>query len=388
MEATDQGGGRDAAGAGVVISPFTPARHAAATALWEQSAGIGMSDADTEANITAYLLRNPGMSFVAENADGVAGAVLCGHDGRRGYLHHLVVRPDCRRLGVGRALVAAGLSALRAAGIVKCHLFVKADNMPGRAFWEAIGWHYRSDLGIMSIHLPRPDTATAAPAVEGEGRVVDLTHPLTPQMPLYPDTPPPRFDALNTFSADGFREQAFTMSSHTGTHVDAPSHMIAGGRTLDRFPADRFVGRGCVVKIGAGPGERIGIDRLAPRQEAIAACDFVLLSTGWGRHWNQDRYIRDYPVLSEAAARWLNRFALKGVGFDTLSPDPVDSTDFPVHRCFLEQDRIIVENLANLESLPEQGFLFSCLPLKTPQADGSPVRAVAVLDRRNPTGAS
>lgn len=119
-------------------------------ALWQASEGVGLSSADSRDNIAAYLQRNPGMSFVAIADGRVVGAVLAGHDGRRGYIHHLAVDQRFRRQGLGRQLVTRCLSALRWAGIEKCHLFIVNDNAGGTAFWESLGWQRRADIGIMS----------------------------------------------------------------------------------------------------------------------------------------------------------------------------------------------------------------------------------------------
>ena len=114
------------------LHPFTPRDRAAAIALW----------------------RNPGLSFVAR-ADGVlVGAVLCGHDGRRGYLHHLAVAPAHRRLGIGRRLVARCLSALARQDIPKCNIFVYGHNACGRAFWRRAGWKPRPDLELLQRFTP------------------------------------------------------------------------------------------------------------------------------------------------------------------------------------------------------------------------------------------
>ena len=132
------------------IRPFSMSEYDEVLALWRQSEGIGLSQADEPEAIAAYLARNPGMSFVAW-ADGVVvGAVLCGHDGRRGYLHHLAVHPEYRRQGIGRALVNRCLDALREIGLDKCHLFIFPHNKSGIAFWQAEGWQYRSDIAVMS----------------------------------------------------------------------------------------------------------------------------------------------------------------------------------------------------------------------------------------------
>ncbi len=137
----------------ILIRPFEIDDHPAATALWQTTAGIGLSASDTRENIAAYLKRNPGMSFVAASGETLIGAVLGGTDGRRGYLHHLAVDPGYRGRGIGRDLVAHCLEAARQAGLPKCHLFLFRANRSGRAFWEHIGWTFRSDLDVVSIDL-------------------------------------------------------------------------------------------------------------------------------------------------------------------------------------------------------------------------------------------
>src|SRR5215471_3680247 len=92
-------------------------------ALWQSAEGVGLGESDTRDAIAAYLKRNPGMSFVARHEGELAGAVLCGHDGRRGYLHHLAVAPPHRRNGLGRKLVAKCLAELKRRGILKCNIF-------------------------------------------------------------------------------------------------------------------------------------------------------------------------------------------------------------------------------------------------------------------------
>lgn len=134
----------------IVVRHFAIDDHARVLALWTQCPGVGISDADTRENIAAYLHRNPGMSFVAEAEDTLVAAVLCGHDGRRGYLNHLAVLPSFRRRGIGRILVDRCLEALHRAGIAKCHLFVFPENETGLGFWQEMGWIRRTDLCIVS----------------------------------------------------------------------------------------------------------------------------------------------------------------------------------------------------------------------------------------------
>jgi N-acetylglutamate synthase len=134
----------------LVYAEFTMNDYAEAIALWQSSEGIGLSAADSPVRIAAYLARNPGMSFVAREGDSLVGAVLCGHDGRRGYLHHLAVDSAWRGKGIGQTLVRRCLSALHAQAIDKCHIFVIAANQSGQAFWEKIGWKQRPDIVLMS----------------------------------------------------------------------------------------------------------------------------------------------------------------------------------------------------------------------------------------------
>ena len=134
----------------VMIRPFTLNDHANAIALWQQCEGVGLSSADEKPAIEKYLARNPGMSFVAYHENRLVGAILCGHDGRRGFIHHLAVHPAYRRNGIGQQLVSKGLLALAEAGIDKCHLFIFHQNESGKAFWNRVGWNLRTDIQIMS----------------------------------------------------------------------------------------------------------------------------------------------------------------------------------------------------------------------------------------------
>jgi ribosomal protein S18 acetylase RimI-like enzyme len=133
------------------IRVFAISDHAQAVALWDATEGIGSSSADSFENIAAFLQRNPGLSFVALDGDALVGTILCGHDGRRGLIHHLAVAPSYRRRGLGRELVRRVLEGLRGAGIEKCHLLVFDENAEGRAFWQRIGAEDRTTLGVFSL---------------------------------------------------------------------------------------------------------------------------------------------------------------------------------------------------------------------------------------------
>jgi ribosomal protein S18 acetylase RimI-like enzyme len=135
------------------ISPLSIDDYDAVLRLWSATEGLQMRTPDSRAGIAAYLERNRGSSFVARVDGEVVGAVLCGHDGRRGYVHHLAVAPAYRRRGIGTALVHQALAALERQGIAKCLGFVLATNKDGFAFWARAAWERRRDLGVVSVIL-------------------------------------------------------------------------------------------------------------------------------------------------------------------------------------------------------------------------------------------
>jgi len=135
----------------VAIRNFTFADYHAALRLWEATEGVGLSDADSPRAIQQFLARNPGLGFVASAGGELVGTILCGHDGRRGFIYHLAVHPAHRRRGLGRQLVRRGLAALHEQGIDKCHLFVFRENSQGVAFWHRIGGEERTTLTTFSF---------------------------------------------------------------------------------------------------------------------------------------------------------------------------------------------------------------------------------------------
>lgn len=209
---------------------------------------------------------------------------------------------------------------------------------------------------------------------------IDLSHTIKNGMPVFPGTEAPTIEEVFSHEMHGFREHRLNIFSHVGTHIDAPNHMIEGGETLDSMDVSRFMGPGicldCTHRNSDSP--QINIDDLIPYETEISECDFVLLNTGWYKNWGRDKYFTHYPALNAEAARWLADFDLKGVGVDVISIDSAEISGFEVHNTLLERGTIIIENLNALHLLPNGGFLFSCLPLKFEDADGSPVRATAI----------
>ncbi|WP_461210973.1 cyclase family protein [Desulfocurvus sp. DL9XJH121] len=207
-------------------------------------------------------------------------------------------------------------------------------------------------------------------------RVIDLSHPLAPGMPVYPGDPAPRFEQAATVAGNGYALKLLTLGTHTGTHLDAPAHMLPGGPCLSDLPASRFVGPARVLDL-RGVRE-VGEDFVRPLLPTLSGAAFVILRTGWEAHWGRDEYFRGYPVLTPGAATLLAGLGLSGLGLDAPGVDRVEDEDAPVHKALFAAGLVIVENLANLDALPDGEFTFCAPPLPIADGDGSPVRAFAL----------
>ena len=207
--------------------------------------------------------------------------------------------------------------------------------------------------------------------------LIDLTHTITPNMPVFPGDPHP---ALTHSEDGGWRHTRLELDSHCGTHVEGARHRDGAAKSLELAPLARFFGLAVMLDVSACAGQEISREALAAHEEELKCCEFLVLKSGWDRKWGKDEYLAGYPVLSPAAAQYLAGFEfLQGIGVDTVSVDKADSADCPVHQALLSADKIIVENLCNLDSVQGRNFLLTCLPLKYSEADASPVRAAAFL---------
>jgi len=209
--------------------------------------------------------------------------------------------------------------------------------------------------------------------------ILDLTQTISVQMPVFPGTERPIITQATTINKEGFAEKLLHFYSHTGTHIDSPAHILEGKRSLDQFDASMFVGKGLVIDVSKCDEGVVGVDHLICFQQIISEIEFLLFYSGQDKKWGDESYYSNFPVLSNDAAQWLCKFSLKGVGYDSISADPISSSELPNHRILLGNDMIIIENLCNLEMLIGEEFLFSCLPLKIKDSDGSPVRAVGII---------
>ena len=211
-------------------------------------------------------------------------------------------------------------------------------------------------------------------------KLIDLTHMISEDMPVFPGTRPPLLKVANTVEEHGFKEHLLTMYSHTGTHIDAPSHMESERENLDDFPIDKYFGQALVIDARSLKGKRIEIEDVKPHEEILEQVDFVIFRTGWEELWGKIDYYEAFPTPTVEVAQYLAGFKLKGIGIDAISIDPMDDYDFLVHHEIFKNRMLIIENLTNLESIGSDRFNLSIFPLKNRGADGSPVRAVAMIE--------
>lgn len=213
-------------------------------------------------------------------------------------------------------------------------------------------------------------------------KIIDLTHTITEDMPVYPGTEPPRLHPANTVEKDGFKETLLNLYSHTGTHMDAPSHLFAGRTMLEAMPVAQFVAKAVVVDCrDLPPGGSITMERIDAVRERADGAELLLFNTGWDRLWGTDAYFDGYPCMTEEVAQYVAASGKKGVGIDAISVDPIDSSSLPRHRQLLaNHDIVIIENLTNLHLIGPGLFTLCALPLKYRDSDGAPVRAIAMVE--------
>ncbi|MGQ4555299.1 cyclase family protein [Halobellus sp. GM3] len=227
---------------------------------------------------------------------------------------------------------------------------------------------------------------TGERTTDADGRLADLTRPVESGMPTYPGDPVVEIAPHATHAEDGYRVSRLELGTHTGTHVDAPAHIDPDGATLGAFgPEDlRFDAR-VVDCRGVGPRAAIEVEALPDggSDAALGDVDALVFRTGWANHWGTERMV-DHPFLAPETAR---RCAAADVAVvvDALSPDPSLEGDLPAshegdalpaHRALCGSGIPIVENVCNLEALPDRAFELLVCPLRV-DADGAPARVLA-----------
>jgi kynurenine formamidase len=205
------------------------------------------------------------------------------------------------------------------------------------------------------------------------GEWFDLTLPVRPGMPVYPGDPPVAFLSHNALADDGFAVTAVRLGTHSGTHVDAPAHFLASGRTVDETPLTALVGPARVVDLGdLGHGEEIGPEQLG----RLSLGDRLLLRSGWSGQYDTPAYYEAFPSLARGTVRKLATAGVALIGLETPSLCAEACADAAAHRELLEAGVVIIEGLTGLASLPNRAWLIA-LPLPLVGLDGSPCRVIA-----------
>ena len=216
-------------------------------------------------------------------------------------------------------------------------------------------------------------------------QAVDLSHPVTTGMQVFPGDPEVFLANAASVETDGFQVASLHLGSHSGTHLDAPLHTVPGGAGVDTIPLETLMGRARIVRVPAAAAGGHGCIRwqdIAGGMEDLMPGTVVLLNTGWSAHFNTPRYLQ-HPFFEAEIARRLLAAGVRTVGVDTLNPDPTPvpgssgPVALPFHEVFLGAGGSIIENLTNLDAVTWTDPWFSALPLRLAGMDGSPVRAAA-----------
>ncbi len=227
-------------------------------------------------------------------------------------------------------------------------------------------------------------------------KIIDLSHIIHDDIQIYPGDPAPSIKRGLTHEKDYCHVDVLTLGSHTGTHIDAPFHFFKKGKKIDEFPVQRFVGDGVLIDVSAKSDRTlIEPEDVEAYRTEIADGDFVIFRTGRDRYFGTPRYYL-HPFLSPQGAQLLVKMGVSLVGIDALNIDPTyyeiteadtsaknlpdeEEYGYPVHDILLGNDLLIVENLCNLEKIRQIKGIYSFLPLKLKDADGSPIRAIFMM---------
>ena len=210
--------------------------------------------------------------------------------------------------------------------------------------------------------------------------ILDLTREISTDTKVFPGSPLPKFITWNKMEIHNYHSEVVFMSTHTGTHMDAPSHFVTGVSSIDQIPINRFISRAILVKISKTSDELITAGEIEASKIKILEGNSVVFSTSWENEVDNDYYFNHSPGLSEDAAEYLIDKRVNAVCIDSPSIDRGSDINFPVHKLLLSKDILIVENLCNLSKIDNQNFTLIMMPLKLSGASGSPIRAIAISE--------
>ena len=214
-------------------------------------------------------------------------------------------------------------------------------------------------------------------------KIIDLTLIVSDKIPTFPGSPQPNFIPWENIKEDGYNLEVLFLSSHTGTHMDAPHHFLEKGVKIHEISLEKLVSEAALIQCRKSSDQSItkaDIQKFEKKHGKIENFSSVIFYTGWQKNLQKKYYFTKNPGLSVSAAKYLATKKISLVGVDSPSIDLGKDSKFSVHQIFAKKDMLIVENLANLNKIKLPTFHLVVLPLKLKNATGSPVRAIAFVD--------
>jgi len=214
-------------------------------------------------------------------------------------------------------------------------------------------------------------------------KILDLTLTISDNIPTFPGSPAPSFIPWENIKDDGYNLELLFLSTHTGTHLDAPHHFLEKGGKIHEISLKKLVSETVLIKSKKNGGDSItktDIQKFEKKHGKIDGFSYVIFYTGWQRNLQKKYYFTKNPGLAVSAAKYLASKKVSLVGIDSPSIDLGTDSKFSVHQIFAKKGILIVENLASLDKIKSSKFHLVVLPLKLKNATGSPVRAVAFVD--------
>ena len=214
-------------------------------------------------------------------------------------------------------------------------------------------------------------------------KIIDLTLTVSDKIPTFPGSPQPNFIPWENIKEDGYNLEVLFLSSHTGTHMDAPHHFLEKGAKIHEISLKKLVSEAALIQCRKNGGQSItktDIQKFEKNHGKIENFSSVIFYTGWQKNLQKKYYFTKNPGLSVSAAKYLASKKISLVGIDSPSIDLGKDPKFSVHQVFAKKGILIVENLASLDEIKSPTFHLVVLPLKLKNATGSPVRAIAFVE--------
>lgn len=208
--------------------------------------------------------------------------------------------------------------------------------------------------------------------------ILDLTREVRNDTKVFPGSPLPKFITWTKMDVHDYDSEVIFMSTHTGTHMDAPSHFASDASSIDKISVKRFISNAILIKIKKGSNQLITVNEIEKSNVRIMEGDAIVFSTLWENEIDKEYFFSHSPGLAEDAAKYLINKKVNAVCIDSPSIDRGSDSSFAVHKLLLSKEILIVENLCNLNKLNSQYFTLIMAPLKLSGASGSPIRAIAV----------